>query len=93
MVGVGGTGTGALAAGGRSHLSKPQPLKISLLPPTMTARMHVISGAEGLSQPSRFLYLMASLREAHSMNHHESPSSRCSHCVCSILSKRWMSTS
>ena len=43
----------------------------------MMARTHVISGAAGLSQPSRRLYLMASLREAQSMNHHESPSSNC----------------
>ena len=61
----------------RSHLVKPQPLNISLLPPTTMARTQVISGAAGLSQPSRLLYLMASLREAHSMNHHESPSVNC----------------
>lgn len=75
------------------HLWKPQPLKSSRLPPTTIARMHVISGAEGRSQPKRFLSFTERRRENHSMNHQASPSSSCSHCVFGSPSTTWPTVS
>ena len=62
---------------------KPQPLKMSRLAPTTMASRQVISGAIALSQPKRFLYLIESLRDIDSMNHHVRPRSSCSYLVLS----------